>query len=245
MIRSIAVCRSSPGRLLVGKGRELRLLHGAIRSHRCSRFLSTMTTTTSDHLGLHFSQNSSVLSSPPRRCPVRQPSAGAVVATRFSSSGAAAVATTPFLLADIGEGIKEVELMQWFVQPGDAVQQFDRICEVQSDKATVEITSRFDGVVDKLAGDVGDMVQVGEPLLYLSGVDNAGGGDNTVTVDQQDEDVVGPDNRMLEDDEEHPEPDQLLHIPTIASHYNLQSDDTSNTEEPSGGGGKFMASTLR
>ena len=44
------------------------------------------------------------------------------------------------MLADIGEGIAEVEVMQWFVKPGDSVDQFDKLCEVQSDKATVEIT---------------------------------------------------------------------------------------------------------
>lgn len=76
--------------------------------------------------------------------------------------------STPFLLADIGEGISEVELLQWFVSPGDTVVQFDRICEVQSDKAMVEITSRFDGVVEKLCGDVGDMMFVGKPLLYIA-----------------------------------------------------------------------------
>jgi hypothetical protein len=37
----------------------------------------------------------------------------------------------PFLLADIGEGIKEVELLQWYCQPGDTIQQFDKVCEVQ------------------------------------------------------------------------------------------------------------------
>ncbi len=32
---------------------------------------------------------------------------------------------TPFLLADIGEGIAEVELLQWFKYPNDNTSQFD------------------------------------------------------------------------------------------------------------------------
>jgi 2-oxoisovalerate dehydrogenase E2 component (dihydrolipoyl transacylase) len=84
----------------------------------------------------------------------------------------------PFLLADIGEGIKEVELLTWFVKTGDYVHEFDKICEVQSDKATVEITSRYHGHVDALAGNVGDMVQVGQPLLYLV-TEGGGGGDSS------------------------------------------------------------------
>ena len=36
-------------------------------------------------------------------------------------------------------GIKEVQIIQWFVEPGARVEQFDKICEVQSDKATTEV----------------------------------------------------------------------------------------------------------
>ncbi|KAK6353746.1 hypothetical protein TWF730_008173 [Orbilia blumenaviensis] len=73
----------------------------------------------------------------------------------------------PFLLADIGEGIRECEIIQWFVQPGAKVEQFDNICEVQSDKASVEISSRYDGVIKKLYYEAGDMAIVGKPLVDI------------------------------------------------------------------------------
>lgn len=73
----------------------------------------------------------------------------------------------PFLLADIGEGITECQLIQWFVQPGARVEQFDKICEVQSDKASVEITSPFDGVIKKLYYEPDDMAITGKPLVDI------------------------------------------------------------------------------
>ncbi|KAI9691784.1 MAG: hypothetical protein M1822_007856 [Bathelium mastoideum] len=73
----------------------------------------------------------------------------------------------PFLLADIGEGIREVQIIQWFVKPGARVEQFDPLCEVQSDKASVEITSRFDGVIKKLHYEADDTAFVGKPLVDI------------------------------------------------------------------------------
>lgn len=47
------------------------------------------------------------------------------------------------------------------------MKSFDRICEVQSDKATVEITSRFDGKIVKIHHEEGAIVKVGAALLDI------------------------------------------------------------------------------
>ncbi len=79
---------------------------------------------------------------------------------RYIRSSPNILSLKPFILADIGEGIAEVELMKWFVKKGDTVKAFDRLCEVQSDKATVEITSRYDGVITSVYHSEGTIVKV-------------------------------------------------------------------------------------
>ncbi|KAK1945015.1 Lipoamide acyltransferase component of branched-chain alpha-keto acid dehydrogenase complex [Phytophthora citrophthora] len=90
----------------------------------------------------------------------------------FHAGAVAAFPEIPFKLADIGEGIAEVEVLQWFVKSGDEVKQFQNVCEVQSDKATVEITSRYDGIVTKVHYEVGEMAKVGSTLIDID-VDDA------------------------------------------------------------------------
>lgn len=57
--------------------------------------------------------------------------------------------------------------MHRFVKPGDRVSQFDNICEVQSDKASVTITSRYDGLIKALHYKVDDVALIGDSLLDI------------------------------------------------------------------------------
>ncbi|KAF8055615.1 2-oxoacid dehydrogenases acyltransferase-domain-containing protein [Lyophyllum atratum] len=72
-----------------------------------------------------------------------------------------------FKLADIGEGITECEVIKWSVQPLAKIQAFDPLCEVQSDKASVEITSPFDGIVKELLVQEGEVAKVGSGLCLI------------------------------------------------------------------------------
>ncbi|MCC6814586.1 MAG: 2-oxo acid dehydrogenase subunit E2 [Rubrivivax sp.] len=74
---------------------------------------------------------------------------------------------------DIGEGIAEVELVAWHVQPGDAVSEDQHLADVMTDKATVEVPSPVAGKVLTLGGGVGQLMAVGAELVRLD-VEGAG-----------------------------------------------------------------------
>jgi 2-oxoisovalerate dehydrogenase E2 component (dihydrolipoyl transacylase) len=76
-------------------------------------------------------------------------------------------------MPDLGEGIAEVEIVAWRVQPGDAVAEDQILADVMTDKATVEIPSPVAGVVVALGGEVGVSLPVGGELIRLT-VDGPG-----------------------------------------------------------------------
>jgi 2-oxoisovalerate dehydrogenase E2 component (dihydrolipoyl transacylase) len=68
---------------------------------------------------------------------------------------------------DVGEGIAEVELVAWHVQPGDTVAEDQALADVMTDKASVEIPSPVAGRVAALGGTVGQMLAVGAELIRI------------------------------------------------------------------------------
>jgi 2-oxoisovalerate dehydrogenase E2 component (dihydrolipoyl transacylase) len=73
----------------------------------------------------------------------------------------------PFKLVDVGEGIVEVEIVKWHVKEGDFIKEFDPICDAQTDKATIPISSRYDGIVAKRCYKEGEIAKVGTTLIEI------------------------------------------------------------------------------
>ena len=79
---------------------------------------------------------------------------------------------------DLGEGIAEVELVEWHVKPGDTVTEDQVLADVMTDKASVGIPSPVAGQVLALGGEVGQMMAVGSELIRI---DVAGEGNAPAT----------------------------------------------------------------
>lgn len=77
-------------------------------------------------------------------------------------------------IPDIGEGIAEVELVAWHVQPGDQVAEDQGLADVMTDKATVEIPSPVAGKVLALGGQIGGLMAVGSDLIRIEVEEAAG-----------------------------------------------------------------------
>lgn len=72
-----------------------------------------------------------------------------------------------FILPDIGEGIVECELVEWRIKEGETVTEDQPVADVMTDKALVEITSMYTGVISKLYYQQGDIAQVHQPLFEI------------------------------------------------------------------------------
>ncbi|HRO58059.1 MAG TPA: 2-oxo acid dehydrogenase subunit E2, partial [Burkholderiaceae bacterium] len=70
-------------------------------------------------------------------------------------------------MPDIGEGIAEVEVVAWHVQPGDTVTEDQVLADVMTEKATVEIPSPVAGRVLSLHGEIGQTMAVGADLIHI------------------------------------------------------------------------------
>ena len=72
-----------------------------------------------------------------------------------------------FLLPDVGEGLVEAEIVTWKVSVGDVVTLNQPLVDIETAKAVVELPSPYAGTVVALHGNVGDVMEVGKPLVVF------------------------------------------------------------------------------
>ncbi|MGZ4763566.1 MAG: dihydrolipoamide acetyltransferase family protein [Ilumatobacteraceae bacterium] len=85
-------------------------------------------------------------------------------------------------LPDVGEGIAEAEIVEWHVNVGDTIAEDQVMVEVMTDKATVELPSPVAGVVLSVGAAVGDILQVGSPLIRIDTGNGTAGDVPSVTA---------------------------------------------------------------
>ncbi len=75
---------------------------------------------------------------------------------------------TVFHLPDLGEGLREAEIVAWHVAVGDHVVAGQPLVSVETDKAVVEVPSPQSGHIAKLHGAAGDHMETGAPLVEFT-----------------------------------------------------------------------------
>ncbi|MDB6163122.1 MAG: 2-oxo acid dehydrogenase subunit [Xanthomonadaceae bacterium] len=74
------------------------------------------------------------------------------------------MATKQFLLPDLGEGLPDATIVEWFVKVGDTIRLDDNLVSMETAKAVVEVPSPVSGKVLRLAGGEGDVIPTGSML---------------------------------------------------------------------------------
>lgn len=77
------------------------------------------------------------------------------------------MALRDFRLPDVGEGLTEAEILQWYVAVGDVVTINQMICEIETAKAAVELPSPYAGTVVALKVNQGETVDVGTVIITI------------------------------------------------------------------------------
>ena len=68
---------------------------------------------------------------------------------------------TDIRVPTLGESVTEATIGQWFKKVGDAVAADEPLVELETDKVTIEVPAPSAGVLESIAANPGDTVNVG------------------------------------------------------------------------------------
>lgn len=70
-----------------------------------------------------------------------------------------------FKFPDIGEGIHEGKILEWYVTKGQTVTEGDSVLKVETDKVVTDIPAPRTGVIRNLFGKAGQVINVGDVIV--------------------------------------------------------------------------------
>lgn len=78
-----------------------------------------------------------------------------------------------FYLPDLGEGLAEAEIREWYVKEGDEVKVDQPLVSMETAKAVVDVPSPYAGKIVKLHGKLNDIIKTGAPFVSYASDDTA------------------------------------------------------------------------
>ena len=99
--------------------------------------------------------------------PAPAPAKAAPAAT--ASAPAQAAATTDVMVPTLGESVTEATVSTWFKKVGDTVAQDEMLCELETDKVSVEVPAPAAGVLAEIIAAEGTTVEASAKLAVISG----------------------------------------------------------------------------
>ena len=90
-------------------------------------------------------------------------------ASPAESSAAPAAQTIAVMVPVLGESVSEATVATWYKAPGDTVAQDEMLCELETDKVSVEVPAPTAGVLGQILAAEGSTVQAGGQLAVIGG----------------------------------------------------------------------------
>ncbi|EHL30148.1 dihydrolipoamide acetyltransferase family protein [Legionella drancourtii] len=99
-----------------------------------------------------------------------------------------------FNLPDLGEGLPDAEIHEWFVKEGDTVIADQPLVSMETAKAVVDVPCPQSGTIGKLFGKPGDVIKTGEPLVAFTSTTAKAADKGTVVGNLEESSEISEDN---------------------------------------------------
>lgn len=102
-----------------------------------------------------------------------------------------------FKLPDLGEGLPDAEIHEWFVKVGDVVVADQPLVSMETAKAVVDVPCPQSGTIAKIFGQPGDVIKTGEPLMAFEALATPRVDKGTVVGNLEESTEISEDNFII------------------------------------------------